>query len=85
MTGGETLGLLPEAHSIRRQAERLSDLDRDLQHFLTTSNNLRQQAAIRTELLIVVGTSSSESVFPQLVSKLQTLGCGARSTDRLCV
>lgn len=30
---------------------------------------------IRTELLIVIGTSSSESVFPQLVNKLQTLGC----------
>jgi aerobic C4-dicarboxylate transport protein len=30
---------------------------------------------IRTELLIVIGTSSSESVFPQLVSKLQALGC----------
>jgi aerobic C4-dicarboxylate transport protein len=30
---------------------------------------------IRTELLIVIGTSSSETVFPQLVNKLQTLGC----------
>ena len=30
---------------------------------------------IRTELLIVVGTSSSESVFPQLVDKLISLGC----------
>ena len=30
---------------------------------------------IRTELLIVFGTSSSESVFPQLVNKLQMLGC----------
>ena len=30
---------------------------------------------IRTELLIVYGTSSSESVFPQLVDKLKTLGC----------
>jgi aerobic C4-dicarboxylate transport protein len=30
---------------------------------------------IRTELLIVVGTSSSESVFPQLVGKLRKLGC----------
>lgn len=29
---------------------------------------------IRTELLIVFGTSSSESVFPQLVNKLQALG-----------
>ena len=30
---------------------------------------------IRTELLIVIGTSSSESVFPQLVAKLRALGC----------
>ena len=30
---------------------------------------------IRTELLIVFGTSSSESVFPQLVAKLRGLGC----------
>jgi aerobic C4-dicarboxylate transport protein len=30
---------------------------------------------IRTELLVVLGTSSSESVFPQLVQKLTALGC----------
>ena len=30
---------------------------------------------IGTELLIVLGTSSSESVFPQLVEKLTALGC----------
>jgi aerobic C4-dicarboxylate transport protein len=30
---------------------------------------------IGTELLLVVGTNSSESVFPQLVSKLRRLGC----------
>ena len=30
---------------------------------------------IRTELLIVFGTSSSESVFPQLVQKLRSAGC----------
>jgi aerobic C4-dicarboxylate transport protein len=30
---------------------------------------------IRTELLVVFGTSSSESVFPQLVQKLTALGC----------
>jgi aerobic C4-dicarboxylate transport protein len=30
---------------------------------------------LRTELLIVIGTSSSESVFPQLVGKLRALGC----------
>jgi len=35
----------------------------------------RLAAYIRTELLIVVGTSSSESVFPQLVTKLKALGC----------
>jgi len=29
----------------------------------------------RAELLIVIGTSSSESVFPQLVRKLRALGC----------
>jgi aerobic C4-dicarboxylate transport protein len=38
--------------------------------------NLWQLARyIRTELLIVFGTSSSESVFPQLVEKLTALGC----------
>jgi aerobic C4-dicarboxylate transport protein len=30
---------------------------------------------IRTELLVVIGTSSSESVLPQLVDKLTALGC----------
>lgn len=30
---------------------------------------------IRTELLLVIGTSSSESVFPQLVAKLRRAGC----------
>ena len=30
---------------------------------------------IKTELLIVVGTSSGESVFPRLNAKLRTLGC----------
>ena len=30
---------------------------------------------IRAELLLVIGTSSSESVFPQLVQKLTALGC----------
>jgi aerobic C4-dicarboxylate transport protein len=38
-------------------------------------NLWRLMRYIRTELLIVIGTSSSESVFPQLVSKRQTLGC----------
>jgi aerobic C4-dicarboxylate transport protein len=36
---------------------------------------LRLARYIRTELLIVFGTSSSESVFPQLVGKLRALGC----------
>jgi hypothetical protein len=45
MMGDETLGLVPEAHSIRRQAERLRDLYRASSASLTTSNNLRQQAA----------------------------------------
>jgi aerobic C4-dicarboxylate transport protein len=30
---------------------------------------------IRTELLLVLGTSSSETVFPQLIEKLEQLGC----------
>jgi aerobic C4-dicarboxylate transport protein len=30
---------------------------------------------IRSELLLVIGTSSSESVFPQLLQKLERLGC----------
>jgi len=36
---------------------------------------LRLARYIRTELLLVVGTSSSESVFPQLVAKLRRAGC----------
>ncbi|SDB65830.1 dicarboxylate/amino acid:cation symporter [Belnapia rosea] len=36
---------------------------------------LRFIAYIREELLIVLGTSSSESVLPQLMQKLQRLGC----------
>lgn len=38
-------------------------------------NLFRLARYIRTELLIVFGTSSSESVFPQLVEKLRALGC----------
>jgi aerobic C4-dicarboxylate transport protein len=38
-------------------------------------NLWRLMRYIRTELLLVIGTSSSESVFPQLVNKLQMLGC----------
>jgi aerobic C4-dicarboxylate transport protein len=30
---------------------------------------------IRAELLLVIGTSSSESVFPQLLTKLERIGC----------
>ncbi len=36
---------------------------------------LKLARCIGTELLIVFGTSSSESVFPQLVGKLRKLGC----------
>ncbi|MDN3567758.1 dicarboxylate/amino acid:cation symporter [Paeniroseomonas aquatica] len=36
---------------------------------------IRFVAYIREELLIVLGTSSSESVLPQLMRKLQRLGC----------
>ncbi len=32
-------------------------------------------AYIKTELLVVVGTASSEAVFPQLTAKLERLGC----------
>lgn len=38
-------------------------------------NLFKLASYIRTELLIVIGTSSSESVFPQLVKKLKALGC----------
>jgi aerobic C4-dicarboxylate transport protein len=36
---------------------------------------------IREELLIVLGTSSSESVLPQMMQKLQQLGAGKTTTD----
>ena len=39
---------------------------------------------IREEIFIVVGTSSSESVLPRLMDKLETLGC-SRSLVRLVV
>ena len=38
-------------------------------------NLLKLARYIRAELLIVFGTSSSESAFPQLVGKLRALGC----------
>ena len=37
-------------------------------------------AYIREELLIVLGTSSSESVLPQMIAKLQRLGAGKTTT-----
>jgi aerobic C4-dicarboxylate transport protein len=42
---------------------------------LTGFNILRFLAYIKDELLIVLGTSSSESVLPQLMTKLERLGC----------
>jgi aerobic C4-dicarboxylate transport protein len=36
---------------------------------------LKLMRYIRAELLLVIGTSSSESVFPQLLQKLERLGC----------
>lgn len=36
---------------------------------------LKLMRYIRSELLLVIGTSSSESVFPQLLKKLEQLGC----------
>jgi aerobic C4-dicarboxylate transport protein len=36
---------------------------------------LKLMRYIRTELLLVIGTSSSESVFPQLLQKLEQAGC----------
>jgi aerobic C4-dicarboxylate transport protein len=38
-------------------------------------NLLKLVSYIRAELLLVLGTSSSETVFPQLVEKLERLGC----------
>lgn len=36
---------------------------------------LKLMRYIRAELLLVIGTSSSESVFPQLLTKLEKIGC----------
>ena len=36
---------------------------------------LKLMRYIRAELLLVIGTSSSESVFPQLLKKLEQIGC----------
>jgi aerobic C4-dicarboxylate transport protein len=38
-------------------------------------NLLKLMRYIRAELLLVIGTSSSDSVFPQLLRKLEQLGC----------
>jgi hypothetical protein len=68
MMGDETLGLLPEAHSIRRQAERLSDLDRDLQRFL---DDIKQPPAAgsQAEESSGIWTASPESRFFWPVAK----------------
>jgi hypothetical protein len=50
--GDETLGLLPEAHSIRQQAERLSYLDRDLQRFL---DEIKQPPAAGSQARSLLG------------------------------
>jgi aerobic C4-dicarboxylate transport protein len=47
-------------------------------------NILRFVAYIKEELLIVLGTSSSEAALPQLMAKLETLGC-SRSVVGLVV
>ncbi len=39
---------------------------------------LRLMRYLRAELLLVIGTSSSETVFPQLTRKLEQLGCDER-------
>lgn len=36
---------------------------------------LKLMRYVRTELLLVIGTTSSESVFPKLLTKLEQLGC----------
>jgi aerobic C4-dicarboxylate transport protein len=47
-------------------------------------NILKILSQIKEEIFIVLGTSSSESAFPSLIKKLETLGCG-RSTVGLVV
>jgi hypothetical protein len=48
----ETLGLLPEAHSIRQQAERRSGLDRDLQRFI---DEIKQPPAAGSQARSLLG------------------------------
>nr|WP_170851154.1 C4-dicarboxylate transporter DctA [Collimonas sp. OK607] len=43
--------------------------------YVSGFNLFKLMRYIRTELLLVFGTSSSESVFPQLLKKLEQLGC----------
>ena len=72
--GGRILSDLRSVHLPRPVADRLVERDQ----------LWRFARYIRTELLIVVGTSSSESVFPQLVEKLLGLGCEDRSWASYC-
>ena len=44
---------------------------------LTGFNILKFIRYIKEELLIVLGTSSSESVLPRMIAKLERLGCAA--------
>ncbi|EJL88217.1 Na+/H+ dicarboxylate symporter [Herbaspirillum sp. CF444] len=43
--------------------------------YVSGFNLFKLMRYIRAELLLVIGTSSSESVFPQLLKKLEQLGC----------
>src|SRR5437660_9956358 len=43
--------------------------------WLTGFNILKFIKYIKEELLIVLGTSSSESVLPRMIAKLENLGC----------
>ena len=47
-------------------------------------NIFRLSGYIKTEILIVLGTSSSESVLPNLMEKLEKLGCD-KSVVRLVI
>ena len=47
-------------------------------------NIFRLLGYIKTEILIVLGTSSSESVLPNLMEKLEKLGCD-KSVVRLVI
>jgi aerobic C4-dicarboxylate transport protein len=45
-------------------------------HYYCKLSTLQFLSFIREELLIVLGTSSSESVLPRIMEKLEALGCG---------